>query len=91
METYFNSNGSEWTKKYKPIKVLELINNCDIYDENKLTLKYMNTYGINNVRSASYVSEYLSFDEIYNLKKVINDKCFCCGGEHFSQNCQNDE
>ena len=29
--------GSEWTKKYKPINVLEIIKDCDDYDEDKYT------------------------------------------------------
>ena len=48
LESHFNSNGSSWTKKYKPIKVLEIIPNCDEFDEDKYTLKYMEKYGINS-------------------------------------------
>ena len=51
---HFNSNGSEWTKIYKPIKVLELIKNCDDYDEDKITQQYMDKYGIDNVRGGSF-------------------------------------
>ena len=48
LEKHFNSNGSLWTKKYKPIKVIGLIPNCDDFDEDKYTLKYMQKYGINS-------------------------------------------
>ena len=41
LEKHFSSSGSAWTKKYKPINVLELIPDCDHYDEDKHTLKYM--------------------------------------------------
>ena len=37
LESHFNSNGSEWTKMYKPKKVLEIKPNCDDYDEDKYT------------------------------------------------------
>ena len=50
LETHFNSNGAEWTKKYKPVHIVEIIPNCDNYDEDKYTIKYMEKYGINNVR-----------------------------------------
>lgn len=40
-EQHFNSYSSEWTKKYKPLQVLEIILNCDDFDEDKYTLKYM--------------------------------------------------
>ena len=41
LESHFNSNGSAWTQKYKPIKILKIIDNCDDYDEDKYTRKYM--------------------------------------------------
>ena len=37
IETHFTNNGAEWTKLYKPIKILELIPNCDNYDEDNYT------------------------------------------------------
>ncbi len=56
LKQHFNSVGSEWTKLYKPIKVIELKPNCEDYDEDKITLQYMDKYGINNVRGGSFVS-----------------------------------
>ena len=35
-----SGNGSAWTKKYKPIKTIELFEG-DKYDEDKYVLKYM--------------------------------------------------
>ena len=79
IEKHFNSNGSEWTKLYKPLKILELIPNCDNYDEDKYTIKYMDKYGINNVRGGSFVSIKLSKSTVDHLKHMsngTNDKCF---------------
>jgi len=56
LESHFNSHGSEWTKIYKPLKVIELIPNCNDYDEDKYTRIYMDKYGIHNVRGGSFVS-----------------------------------
>ena len=93
LESHFNSNGSEWTKKYKPLKVLEIKPNCDDYDENKITLQYMDIYGINNVRGGSFVSITLSNSTIDALKQMnngTNNKCFTCGCiGHFTNNCTN--
>ena len=91
LEQHFNSYGSEWTKKYKPIKILELIPNCDDYDEDKYTRMYMDKYGINNVRGGSYVQLKLDKVTIQNLEKMnrgTTDKCFLCGEKgHFIKDC----
>ena len=49
LDSHFNSNGSEWTKIYKPMKVYKIIPDCDPYDEDKYTLNYMDKKGIDNV------------------------------------------
>ena len=79
LESHFNSNGSEWTKIYKPIRLMELKPNCDDYDEDKITKQYMDKYGIQNVRGGSFVSVNLSNDTINvlnNMNKGTNNKCF---------------
>ena len=70
LEQHFNSSGSQWTKKYKPIKILELKPNCDDYDEDKYTKIYMDKYGINNVRGGSYVQIKLDKVTIESLEKM---------------------
>ena len=51
---HFESNGSEWTKKYKPIEIIDIISDCDDFDEDKYTIKYMHKYGIDNVRGGTF-------------------------------------
>ena len=31
LQSHFSLTGSQWTKKYKPIEVMEMISNCDHY------------------------------------------------------------
>ena len=95
LDNHFNSNGSAWTKKYKPVKILEIIPNCDDYDEDKITRRCMDKYGIHNVRGGSFVSVKLEKSTIDTLKKMsngTNNKCFACGKDgHFAIDCDENE
>jgi len=90
IESHFNSEGAEWTKMYKPEKLLEIIDGDD-YDEDKYTNMYMDKYGIDNVRGGSYTSIILDKETKNHLVKnsnSTNDRCFKCGKEgHFASNC----
>ena len=92
LDNHFNSNGSTWTIKYKPIELLELIPNCDDYDEDKYTRKYMDKYGVDNVRGGSFVSIELDKTTIQHLTQMsngTNDKCFICSKVgHFAKDCK---
>ncbi len=91
LKQHFNSNGSAWTKKYKPINIIEVIPNCDLFDEDKYTIKYMAKYGINNVRGGSFCELKLSPNNISTIQKMItssNDKCYKCHRKgHYEKNC----
>jgi hypothetical protein len=90
-----NSEGSSWTKMYKPIKVISIIQDCSHFDEDKYTLEYMSIYGIDNVRGGSFCSVFLSLDVRIMIERMIRgstDKCFTCGKlGHFSSNCDTKE
>ncbi len=93
LDEHFNSNGSAWTIKYSPLKLLELKSGDD-YDEDKYTIQYMGKYGINNVRGGSFCEIKLSKEYINTLQKMINgttDKCYICGKKgHFANKCNDD-
>jgi hypothetical protein len=91
LNDHMSGNGSQWTKKYKPIEITEVIPNCDDFDEDKYTKIYMNKFGIYNVRGGSYTKIVLSKEEISLLEKEITgstDKCYNCNKPgHFSKEC----
>jgi predicted GIY-YIG superfamily endonuclease len=84
-------NGSIWTQKYIPLKLILLIPNCDEHDEDKYTIKYMKKYGIDNVRGGSFCELILNDESINTIKRMIygaSDKCFNCGSaEHYIADC----
>jgi len=92
LKDHFESNGAAWTKKYKPIRLESIIADCDDFDEDKFTLKYMEKYGINNVRGGSFCEIKLSDANITTLNQIMNsvtDKCYICGDkEHFANECK---
>ena len=91
IDKHFSNNGSYWTSKYKPIKVIKVINNCSIFDEDKYTLHMMSMYGIDNVRGGSFTKLMLPENEIEVITKMINnssDYCFnCYEKDHFIREC----
>jgi hypothetical protein len=92
-EAHFTGEGSYWTKKYKPKTVINIIPDCDDYDEDKYTLKYMEIYGIENVRGGSFCEIELN-DNVKNiLNRMISgttNKCYKCGDQtHFANECIN--
>ena len=87
---HFTENGSEWTKKYTPIVVLE-IRRGGLFDEQKYTLLYMQKYGIENVRGGSFSNINLSKEQIYEINRQINhlmNNCYICGdNNHYAIDC----
>jgi len=59
MNEHFTNNGSIYTKKYKPIKIREVIQEKTCYDERDKTLEYMEIYGWKNVRGYAWCRETL--------------------------------
>lgn len=90
LNEHYDGKGSEWTKKYNPIKLYEVFEDCTKFDEDKYTVMYMSIFGIENVRGGSFCSIELSGADKYILKKMIcnaTDKCVKCEeyGHYFTQ------
>jgi hypothetical protein len=88
---HINENGTAWTKKHSPKKLLELIPNCGDFDEDKYTLTYMKIKGIKNVRGGSFSQIEIDENTIKVIKKMLKNEdnlCFNCDEEgHFINDC----
>ncbi|RIA99199.1 hypothetical protein C1645_747617 [Glomus cerebriforme] len=75
-----NGSGSEWTRIYRPIRIVENEQTDDnAYSVLNKTLDYMSKYGIDSVRSDRYSEVYLSIEEKKNIKQLLlhkNDSCY---------------
>jgi hypothetical protein len=92
LELHSSGRGSFWTRKYPMKSVIEVLKNADKFDEDKYVLKYMDKYGVENVRGGSYSQMVLNND----LQKCIqrhfitaNNLCYICGGQgHLIRECK---
>jgi predicted GIY-YIG superfamily endonuclease len=81
-QEHLDGKGSSWTSKYKPIKIHHTIDTCghvkgaEYWQENALTLEYMEEYGIENVRGGSYTNVVLYPEQLRYLDLVTNPDNF---------------
>lgn len=91
VEEHFHSSGSEWTRTYKPIKVIEVKQNADDFDEDKYTKIYMKKFGIDKVRGGTYTQMELPEYQLRTLEKELcgaSDLCYRCNRTgHFASTC----
>ena len=74
--------GSEWTRKYHPMLLIECYESKSVFDEDNKTKEYMMKYGFDNVRGGSYAKFDLTVDDLNALKKEFAGSlglCFNCG------------
>lgn len=88
---HFTTCGSTWTKLHKPERIVSKLEG-DVFDEDKMTKKYMHKYGIENVRGASYCQTNLTEEQLASIRRElanVDDRCFECGEKgHFSTKCK---
>ena len=90
-QEHMRGSGSAWTKKHKPISIVESRDGVSVFEEDKVTKEYMAKYGIDKVRGGSYVMEVLSEFHKESLNMEIwaaKDCCTQCGRKgHFIKHC----
>lgn len=92
IDQHFANQGSSWTKKHNPIDIEAIIPDCDDYDEDKYVKKYMDKFGIDNVRGGTFSQIKLKEEDSDFIEKSSissNDKCLKCGKKgHFAKRCK---
>jgi predicted GIY-YIG superfamily endonuclease len=54
IEEHFKGNGARWTTYYKPVKVIKIIPNGTLLDEEAVTIWLAFEKGLENVRGGTY-------------------------------------
>lgn len=89
---HFNGTGSTWTKKNTVIGMPITIKNAPPYEETRLTLEYIDRYGIENVRGGIYAQLELTPEQLSILKREHqneNDICYRCDRPgHLAASCR---
>jgi predicted GIY-YIG superfamily endonuclease len=93
-EEHKSGKGSAWTKKYKPVRLMECRAITSDHDENNVTKDLMKKYGIDNVRGGIYTQLVLP-EEYTNVLKLefrgTADTCYKCNlAGHFASRCPNE-
>jgi predicted GIY-YIG superfamily endonuclease len=89
-----DDNSCAFTSKYKPVKIIEVFNTDDLFEEDKITKIYMMKHGIQNVRGGSYTTLELEDWQIKSLEHEfvsLSDLCYKCKKSgHFAKDCNID-
>jgi len=90
IQQHMDNEGCEWTKLYGFISV-ESTSQGNGFDEDKITLECMDTYGIENVRGGIYSNIDLSLEQMLTIRKQLNHNknlCLACGSaSHYIGSC----
>lgn len=77
MNDHFTGGGAEYTKKYRPIKIIEANEEKNVYDERDKTLEYMRIYGYEKVRGYAWCREILlKFPKVKDKESVIIENSY---------------
>lgn len=92
-EQHKTGNGCAWTKKYKPIRMIECRGVTSDHDENNVTKDMMKKYGIENVRGGTFCQIVLPETVVSVLQmefRGTSDTCYKCNlAGHLAKNCSN--
>jgi len=74
IKQHFDGKGAKWTKKYKPIDIVDIRRNKRDYSETLITLEMMKKHGRKNVRGGSLARMRLTKEQIEYVDWKIGDR-----------------
>lgn len=86
-----SDKGAAWTRRHRPVRILDAFVETGPHDENVKTKELMSEHGIDRVRGGSYTMINLSLEDRRALQRELEDvggKCRGCGKTgHFVAQC----
>jgi predicted GIY-YIG superfamily endonuclease len=73
-----SGKGAEWTKKFRPLKIVFKQREKTSFSEDTMVKEYMKKYGIDNVRGGSYSQLVLDPGQEEALRREIRHSDGCC-------------
>lgn len=94
-DEHLRGEGSAWTKLHNARSIVQLEHSTSLFDEDKITLEYMNEFGIDKVRGGVYSTLILDENQQQQITAALrnaNNLCHMCGKEgHFINKCPNNK
>jgi predicted GIY-YIG superfamily endonuclease len=91
LPAHFNGQGSEWTKRYRPLRTINIFKMISQHDEDNTTKDLMGHYGIANVRGGSYSNVELGPSQVLDLQRQLKSAkgiCYLCDrAGHLAKDC----
>lgn len=88
---HFKGCGCDWTRRYPPIDIHEVLPNREFKDEDSTVKQYMIKYGISNVRGGSYSRfKLMPSEKSFLIKEfcTASNSCFNCARPgHYANEC----
>lgn len=91
IDDHAKGSGSRWTGLYAPVKIIDIIEMENDFDEDKYTLQLMREKGIENVRGGTFCEVVLGKENLTTINKMIQgseNRCYVCGKTgHYAKTC----
>jgi predicted GIY-YIG superfamily endonuclease len=91
LSEHASGKGCYWTKLHPPLEVVEIVSPAYPYAEEAVTLRYMEAFGMNDVRGGSKARAFLNKADVVTVTRSLrNEKNLCmeCGSpDHWVDDC----